>query len=47
MSLVSTVEGDQPSNGVDATYLTCGPDELRRKAAEGDDRALVELGRAA
>jgi hypothetical protein len=32
---------------LDATYLAVGPDELRRKAAEGDDRALYELARAA
>jgi hypothetical protein len=31
---------------VDATYLAVGPDELRRRAAEGDDRALAELARA-
>jgi hypothetical protein len=30
---------------VDATYLVAGPDELRRRAAEGDDRALFEMAR--
>jgi hypothetical protein len=31
---------------VDATYLAVCRDELRRRAAEGDDRALFEMARA-
>jgi hypothetical protein len=31
---------------VDATYLAIGPDELRRRAADGDEQALFELARA-
>jgi hypothetical protein len=31
---------------VDATYTAAGPDELRRRAAEGDQRAVAEMARA-
>jgi hypothetical protein len=37
------LKGTEP---IDATYSAASPDELRRRAAEGDERALYELARA-